>query len=38
MFVPGPTTQGVEVITKLDVAHPATVGFYASGFIIEITA
>jgi hypothetical protein len=38
MFVPGPTTPGVEVVTKLDVAHPATVGIYASGFTIEITA
>jgi hypothetical protein len=33
IFVPGPTTPGIEVITKLDVAHqappPATVGLYA---------
>jgi hypothetical protein len=32
IFVPGPTTPGVEVITKLDMAYtvlPATVGLYA---------
>ena len=33
MFVPGPTTPGVKVITKLDVARPATVGLFASDFI-----
>jgi hypothetical protein len=35
IFVPGPTTPGIEVITKLDVAHQvplATVDLY------EITA
>jgi len=34
IFVPGPTTPGIEVITKLNVAHqaqvpPATVGLCA---------
>jgi hypothetical protein len=32
IFVPGPTTPGIEVITKLDVAHqapPAIVDLYA---------
>jgi hypothetical protein len=32
IFVPKPTTLGIQVITKLDVAHqapPATVGLYA---------
>lgn len=32
IFVPGPTTLSIEIITKLDVAHqgpPATVSLYA---------
>ena len=32
IFVPGPTTPGIKVITKLDIAHqvpPATVDLYA---------